>query len=41
MAVPFKSVQHLPFLQEGGEMGEQIRSFDWSNHPLGTPESWP
>lgn len=41
MAEQIKSVNHLPFLQEGGEMGERIRSYDWSTHPLGDPESWP
>lgn len=25
----------------GGEMGERIRAFDWSKHPLGKPETWP
>ncbi|ANP47169.1 hypothetical protein [Candidatus Viadribacter manganicus] len=25
----------------GGEMGERIRAFDWSRHPLGAPETWP
>src|ERR687884_1893864 len=25
----------------GGEMGERIRSFDWSQTPLGPIESWP
>ena len=25
----------------GGEMGERIRSFDWTSHPLGSPEHWP
>lgn len=27
--------------QGGGEMGERIRAFDWSSHPLGSPEKWP
>jgi hypothetical protein len=22
-------------------MGERIRAFDWSRHPLGPPENWP
>jgi signal transduction histidine kinase/CheY-like chemotaxis protein len=25
----------------GGTMGERIRAFDWSRHPLGSPEHWP
>jgi PAS domain-containing protein len=29
------------FLQGGGAMGERIRAFDWTHHPLGAPESWP
>ncbi|MBK6007861.1 PAS domain-containing protein [Ramlibacter ginsenosidimutans] len=29
------------FLQGGGAMGERIRAFDWSRHPLGLPERWP
>src|SRR6187399_2478073 len=28
------------FLSGGGEMGERIRSFDWSQTPLGEPENW-
>lgn len=29
------------FLADGGEMGELIRSKDWSKTPLGNPDSWP
>ena len=29
------------FLSGGGELGERIRSFDWSRTPLGPAESWP
>ncbi|MDQ3109178.1 MAG: PAS domain-containing protein [Bacteroidota bacterium] len=29
------------FLTGGGEMGEQIRSFDWSKTSLGSPDTWP
>lgn len=29
------------FLSGGGEMGERIRAFDWSQTPLGIPSSWP
>ncbi len=29
------------FLSGGGEMGERIRTFDWSASPLGPPEAWP
>ncbi|MCC9166624.1 ATP-binding protein [Pontibacter harenae] len=25
----------------GGEMGELMRSYDWHNHPLGSPDNWP
>jgi PAS domain S-box-containing protein len=31
----------LSFLSGGGEMGKLIRSMDWSQSPLGPPESWP
>lgn len=29
------------FLQGGGEMGQLIRSKDWSKTPVGTPDTWP
>ncbi|WP_281232387.1 PAS domain S-box protein [Flavobacterium gelatinilyticum] len=29
------------FLADGGEMGELIRSKDWSKTPLGSPDIWP
>jgi len=29
------------FLSGGGEMGELIRSMDWSKTPLGAVETWP
>jgi PAS domain S-box-containing protein len=29
-----------PVFAGGGEMGALMRSFDWSKHPLGPPESW-
>ena len=29
------------FLAGGGEMGERIRSLDWSKTPLGTVDEWP
>jgi PAS domain S-box-containing protein len=31
----------LGFLDGGGEMGELIRTFDWSSHPFGPPQGWP
>lgn len=31
----------IPFLAGGGEMGELIRSIDWSATQLGKPEAWP
>src|SRR6516165_1250614 len=31
----------LAFLSGGGEMGERIRTFDWSTTPLGPPARWP
>lgn len=36
--------QNLPnaqFLSGGGEMGELIRSMDWTDNPLGPVENWP
>ena len=30
-----------PFLRGGGEMGELIRSFNWSETSLGSPDTWP
>ena len=32
---------HYPFLKGGGEMGELIRSYDWSSTSIGGPERWP
>lgn len=29
------------FLSGGGEMGKLIRTKDWSNTPIGNPETWP
>lgn len=31
----------VDFLSGGGEMGERIRAFDWSNTSLGSIEFWP
>jgi PAS domain S-box-containing protein len=31
----------LHFLAGGGEMGERMRSFDWTKTPLGAPSAWP
>ena len=33
--------RQLEFLAGGGELGERIRTFAWSNSVLGPPESWP
>lgn len=30
----------LAFLSGGGELGERLRGFDWSNNPLGPPSGW-
>lgn len=35
-----KKKEHY-FLADGGEMGELMRSKDWSKTPLGDPEEWP
>ncbi|MES3016611.1 MAG: ATP-binding protein [Bacteroidota bacterium] len=39
--MPDTSFNSLAFLQDGGEMGELIRSIDWSANPLGPPSGWP
>ena len=31
---------NIDFLSNGGEMGERIRSFDWTSTPLGEPHLW-
>ncbi len=31
----------IPWLAAGGEMGALMRTRDWSDSPLGSPESWP
>ncbi len=31
----------ISFLQGGGEMGELIRHFDWSQTPIGNADTWP
>jgi len=36
-----KIAKHLEFLAGGGEMGERIRCFPWSESVLGAPEHWP
>jgi two-component system sensor histidine kinase VicK len=34
-------LSNFPFLQGGGQMGQLIRAYDWTNSPLGEPGSWP
>jgi two-component system sensor histidine kinase VicK len=34
------SASFLRYLQDGGEMGELTRSFDWSKTVLGSPDTW-
>jgi signal transduction histidine kinase/ActR/RegA family two-component response regulator len=34
-------ISNLEFLAGGGDMGERIRSYPWSQTPLGIPDSWP
>ena len=42
MALLFeKQDSALSFLSGGGEMGEQIRNFDWSATSIGPPANWP
>jgi signal transduction histidine kinase/CheY-like chemotaxis protein len=33
--------KQLDFLAGGGEMGERIRNYPWTESPLGSPLSWP
>jgi len=40
-ACPETPPESLKFLADGGKMGELIRAMDWSNSPLGPPETWP
>ena len=39
--VTTETVQAWTFLAGGGEMGERIRSLDWSSTPLGPVDDWP
>jgi hypothetical protein len=34
------SADPFALLSRGGEMGERIRAFDWTQTPLGPPEAW-
>jgi signal transduction histidine kinase len=40
-SLPDAEPDALKFLADGGRMGELIRARDWSNTPLGPPETWP
>jgi len=40
LQAPHSSPAYLPYLQDGGEMGELTRSFDWSKTVLGNPDTW-
>lgn len=35
------SYTDIPFLRDGGQMGELIRSMNWAANPLGPPAGWP
>jgi PAS domain S-box-containing protein len=35
------SLQNISFLKGGGEMGELIRTKDWSKTSVGNPDNWP
>ncbi len=41
MPLPDSPKLYQQYLQDGGEMGELTRSFDWSKTVLGGPENWP
>ncbi|MCO5951101.1 hypothetical protein, partial [Mucilaginibacter flavidus] len=36
-----QTISDYKFLKGGGEMGELIRSIDWSQTPIEAVESWP
>lgn len=38
---PIRNSSVINFLSTGGEMGDQIRAFDWSSTSLGAIETWP
>src|SRR5690349_21762138 len=40
MAMPSMNMS-LEFLAAGGKVGAMMRAHDWSESPLGPPESWP
>lgn len=42
MKIPIdRRITNLEFLRNGGEMGQRVREFDWSNTPVGLPHTWP
>ncbi|HEY1114073.1 MAG TPA: hypothetical protein VGE66_10960, partial [Chitinophagaceae bacterium] len=41
MPVTSKLQSLYTFMQGGGEMGELIRNYDWSQTSLGPPDGWP
>jgi PAS domain S-box-containing protein len=41
LALLEQPVEDLGFLSGGGRMGAMMRAHDWSDSPLGPPESWP
>jgi len=38
---PPSNLASLAFLAGGGETGARLRSVNWENHPLGSPDGWP
>ncbi|WP_237219611.1 PAS domain-containing protein [Sphingomonas arenae] len=41
LSIGEKAADAPDFLTSGGAMGALMRSWDWSNSPLGAPEAWP
>ena len=39
--MPGAMTESLPFLAGGGEAARMIAERDWSDHPLGLPQTWP
>lgn len=38
--VQIRQMGNYTFLNSGGEVGENIRNYDWSSNPLGEPSTW-
>ena len=41
MHVPDSNAADFSFLEDGGRLGQLIRSHDWTSSPIGSPRDWP